>query len=201
MSVSLAKPYSVKALHKHDEWIVQPKLDGVRAIFKDGNLSTRTGKTINAPEWFLNYLKETFWDHEVDGELVASEQILFPEDARNKFQDVVSTVRKLKPVDEEWHYITFCVFDIKMDLPYSARYEHLLSGFEYPYLEYGYDHLHYSLKFGYCHHKSHYNNKSVAVAIIPTFGMQAASWPDAMVQDFLTRAMSIAFEGLSLIHI
>ncbi len=60
-------------------------------------LWSRYGNPIMAPDWFLNTLPAC----PLDGELWAG---------RGNFQKVMSTIRKDKPVDEEWKQIQFAVF-------------------------------------------------------------------------------------------
>lgn len=67
---------------------VQPKLDGVRAILKDGKLTSRNGKQIvscphlEIPNWFL------------DGELYSHE-------LKEDFNKIISLTRKSKPTQED----------------------------------------------------------------------------------------------------
>lgn len=90
-------------------WIASEKWDGYRALFmydEDGNghFYSRAGKRFNAPEWILsamppyNILKNRI----IDGELWAG---------RENFQ-LMGTVRKKIPLDEEWMEITYQVYDI-----------------------------------------------------------------------------------------
>ena len=133
MSVALAKPFSVRLFEKTTtHWMVQPKLDGVRAIWRDCALRTRTDKPIHAPGWFTNILMHHFGEATVDGELILKEQLLNPSNSANMFQDVVSTVRKKVPGDE-WDDISFCAFDIKMHwvddpVPYDRRLDYIENG-------------------------------------------------------------------------
>ncbi len=60
-------------------------------------LWSRYGNPIAAPDWFLNTLPCT----PLDGELWAG---------RGNFQQVMSCIRKDKPVDEEWKNITYGIF-------------------------------------------------------------------------------------------
>lgn len=124
-SVMLSHNYT--GVQKIDKWFVSEKLDGVRAWWDGGitrglravdvpwantekhgryreevictGLWTRLYQPIQAPDWFLNQLP--LWP--TDGELYAG---------RGLFQQAISTIRKLVPIDEEWHCIQYCVFDI-----------------------------------------------------------------------------------------
>ena len=123
MSVALAKPYSPRLLNKESTiWSVQAKLDGVRAIWREGQLFTRTGKIIHAPDWFYERMEDVLGnDLTVDGELIHEDQVFNSKDSTHLFQDVVSTVRKKVPKDEEWRSISFCAFDAHTSLAYRER--------------------------------------------------------------------------------
>lgn len=81
-------------------WLLSEKLDGVRALWipEERRFVSRNGKPLNAPGWFVKDLP----DIALDGELFVG---------RGMFQDVVGTVRKKVPLDEEWSKVTYCVFD------------------------------------------------------------------------------------------
>jgi DNA ligase-1 len=80
------------------EYFVSEKLDGVRAYFDGTNLISRQGNKINAPKWFLaNFPKEVF-----EGELWIG---------RGQFEEVISTVKKDVPDNEQWQKIHFMLFD------------------------------------------------------------------------------------------
>ena len=81
----------------HD-FLISEKYDGVRAIWKDGQLQTRHGNPIHAPEWFIRSLPN-IW---LDGELWSK---------RQDFEFISSTVSKIVPVDEQWQQLTYMVFD------------------------------------------------------------------------------------------
>ena len=74
------------------------KLDGYRAIFKDGEFHSRNSKMYNSPLWFRKCLP----DRVIDGELWIS---------REEFEKM-GCVRKKEPVDSEWMEVTFQVYDI-----------------------------------------------------------------------------------------
>lgn len=104
-------------------YLCSPKLDGVRAIWipytagqpinmvpfanraRDTRehvatgLWTRYAKVIHAPQWWLEGLPA---DRCMDGELWSG---------RQKFNDTVSAVKKLEPVDDEWKGVRFMIFD------------------------------------------------------------------------------------------
>jgi len=74
------------------------KLDGVRAWWDGEKFISRLGNEYHAPEWF----KAEMPAFVLDGELFVG---------RGKFQQTVSTVRKLIPDDAEWEDVKFVVFD------------------------------------------------------------------------------------------
>lgn len=80
------------------DYLISEKYDGVRAIWKNRTLRTRSGKIIHAPDWFTKKLPDVW----LDGELWYQ---------RQNFEYVVSTVNKDVPVDKEWQNITYRVFD------------------------------------------------------------------------------------------
>lgn len=75
---------------KDTRYIITPKATG---------LWSRGGKTIQAPEWFLDSLPT---DILLDGELWAG---------RGLFQDTSSIVKQLKPNGTDWQKIKYMVFD------------------------------------------------------------------------------------------
>ena len=80
------------------DFLISEKYDGIRAIWKDGELQTRNGNPIHAPEWFIRSLPN-MW---LDGELWSK---------RQDFEFISSTVSKIIPVDEQWQQLTYMVFD------------------------------------------------------------------------------------------
>ena len=86
---------------------VQPKLDGVRCLFSNGNMTSRTGKPFHLLH-ILSELKDV--DIILDGELYAD----------TDFQDIVSLVRR-QTFTEETRKISFFVYDIVSDQPFSER--------------------------------------------------------------------------------
>ncbi|HEY7165233.1 MAG TPA: DNA ligase [Candidatus Binatia bacterium] len=80
-------------------YLVSEKYDGVRA-FWDGKLFRfRSGRTVNAPEWFLAQLPS----EALDGELWIG---------RGKFEELSGIVRKERPKDEEWRQIKYMIFEL-----------------------------------------------------------------------------------------
>jgi DNA ligase-1 len=113
--------------HHIPGWYASEKCDGMRAFWdggltrgmyadevpfanvsKDGRLVSRPkatglwsryGKPIQAPFWFLDELPK----FALDGELYMG---------RGQFQQLVSTVKKLTPLDYEWERVSYLVFDL-----------------------------------------------------------------------------------------
>ena len=124
--VQLAHVYD-PTKHGVNGWFVSEKLDGMRALWdggitrgmytkdipfanvaKDGiriappkstGLWSRYGKPIQAPLWFLDELPP----FPLDGELTTG---------RGNFQQTMSAVRKLEPLDHEWEKVNYKVFDL-----------------------------------------------------------------------------------------
>ncbi len=81
------------------QYLVSEKYDGVRALWDGKTLYTRAGHKIAAPSWFTKGFPKTA----LDGELWL---------ARGQFDAVSGTVRKDKPIDEEWRGISYMVFEL-----------------------------------------------------------------------------------------
>ena len=81
------------------QYWVSEKLDGVRAYWDGKRFVSREGNPYAAPTWFTRGFPST----PLDGELWAG---------RERFQQLVGTVRKLQPVDEEWRRVRYMVFDL-----------------------------------------------------------------------------------------
>lgn len=94
--VMLAKKYEGQDV---TGWLYSEKLDGVRAIWTGTEFISRQGKPINAPQWF----KDTLPPITLDGELWLG---------RKQFQKCVGIVRKKNPIDSEWIFIKYAVFDL-----------------------------------------------------------------------------------------
>jgi DNA ligase-1 len=99
-------------------WYMSEKLDGVRCLFRENTLYSRTGHIIQAPEWFVRAISSAVQGTGIimlDGELYTR---------RNDFQKLCSIVRKKHPVDDEWRTITYMIFDIPLesDMVFHDRY-------------------------------------------------------------------------------
>ena len=94
---------------------VQPKLDGVRCIFKNGVLTSRQGKVFPNMDHITQDLKDV--DLVLDGELYSNTL---------NFQQFVGLVRKKKHNDAEkqlLRQVKFHVYDCVNDKPFSERNE------------------------------------------------------------------------------
>ncbi len=92
-----------------DGYWVSEKLDGVRAYWDGEKLISRGGNIYHAPKWFI----AGFPRRKLDGELWI---------ARQKFEQVLSTVRDQNPNDRAWRQVTFMVFDLPdLNVPFNQR--------------------------------------------------------------------------------
>lgn len=80
-------------------YLASEKLDGVRAIWDGQALRFRSGKTINAPGWFLAGLPK----QPLDGELWI---------ARGQFERVSGIVRREIPDDAAWREVRYMIFEL-----------------------------------------------------------------------------------------
>ncbi|WP_404827416.1 DNA ligase [Ferribacterium limneticum] len=80
-------------------YLASEKLDGVRAIWDGQVLHFRSGKTINAPDWFLAGLPK----QPLDGELWI---------ARGQFERVSGIVRREIPDDGAWRDVRYMIFEL-----------------------------------------------------------------------------------------
>lgn len=80
-------------------YLVSEKYDGVRAIWDGKSLRFRSGRTVNAPDWFIAKLPS----EKLDGELWL---------ARGAFERLSGYVRKSSPLDEDWQQIKYMVFEL-----------------------------------------------------------------------------------------
>lgn len=91
-------------------WWMSEKLDGVRAHWDGKQLSTRTGRPINAPQWLIDALPR----FAVQGELWAG---------RGTFQRVSGTVRRSDPgLGLDWIGVKYMIFDApSMSVRFESR--------------------------------------------------------------------------------
>ncbi|HEX9194744.1 MAG TPA: DNA ligase [Azonexus sp.] len=81
------------------QYLVSEKLDGVRAIWDGQTLRFRSGKTINAPRWFLDGLPK----RSLDGELWLGHAT---------FERLSGIVRREVPEDAEWRQVHYMIFEM-----------------------------------------------------------------------------------------
>jgi DNA ligase-1 len=81
------------------QYLVSEKLDGVRAIWDGQIMRFRSGKTINAPAWFLEELPK----RPLDGELWMG---------RGTFERLAGIVRREVPDDAEWRQVRYMIFEL-----------------------------------------------------------------------------------------
>lgn len=79
-------------------YLVSEKLDGVRALWDGKTLRFRSGRVIQAPDWFVAALPA----HALDGELWMG---------RRQFDRLSAAVRRQQPDDAEWRQISYQVFE------------------------------------------------------------------------------------------
>lgn len=97
-ALMLAKTYKKGQVDISRYWVSE-KLDGVRAYWDGKKLISKQGNTYAAPPWFT----KDFPSQPLDGELWLS---------RGHFQQLLGTVTKNNPIDEEWGKISYAVFDL-----------------------------------------------------------------------------------------
>src|SRR2546426_5367941 len=98
----LAKNYN-DSININGYWCSE-KLDGIRSIYYNGSLYSRTNKIINAPSWFIKKIQENVEKETIlDGELYT---------IRNDFSNITSIISKHEPIDSEWSNISLNIFDI-----------------------------------------------------------------------------------------
>ena len=81
------------------QYLVSEKLDGVRGIWDGQTLRFRSGRTINAPAWFLDGLPK----RPLDGELWMG---------RGTFEHLSGIVRREVPDDAEWRQVRYMIFEL-----------------------------------------------------------------------------------------
>ena len=80
-------------------YLVSEKYDGVRAVWDGKTLRFRSGRAVNAPDWFIARLPS----EKLDGELWL---------ARGAFERLSGYVRKSVPLDEDWQQIKYMIFEL-----------------------------------------------------------------------------------------
>lgn len=95
--LALAENY--RSTENLEDYWVSEKLDGVRAYWDGSQLISRQGNVYQAPTWFIT----GFPAQPLDGELWIG---------RGNFEQLVSTVQKSSPIDDEWRRVKYMVFDL-----------------------------------------------------------------------------------------
>lgn len=113
----LAHDFDKRGKHITFPCYTQPKIDGVRAVYKNGSLNSRTGKEFPGMEHILNELNS---DMILDGELYSYTL---------SFEDIVGVVRK-KQRDEKTKQIIFIVYDTVSNQDYIDRYNTMKQFFD-----------------------------------------------------------------------
>jgi DNA ligase 1 len=80
-------------------YLISEKFDGVRALWDGKSLRFRSGRSVNAPAWFVGKLPA----QALDGELWL---------ARGRFDALSGIVRKTEPQDAEWRQIKYLIFEL-----------------------------------------------------------------------------------------
>jgi len=80
-------------------YLVSEKLDGVRAIWDGQRLRFRSGRAINAPDWFIAGLPK----QALDGELWLG---------RGRFERLSGIVRREQADDAEWRLVRYMIFEL-----------------------------------------------------------------------------------------
>jgi len=94
-------------------YLVSEKLDGVRAVWDGQVLRFRSGRAINAPDWFIAGLPK----QPLDGELWI---------ARGQFERVSGIVRREVPDDAAWREVRYMIFELPgAPGPFSERAEQI----------------------------------------------------------------------------
>lgn len=112
--------------HKYDDhagsvrWpaIVQPKLNGIRAIATGGKFYSRNAKEFTSVSHLAQHIPT--WDVPIDGELYNHDW---------SFQRIASAVKRINP-NRDSEKIQYWVYDCVMDAPYDERYSYLMATFD-----------------------------------------------------------------------
>ena len=117
-SVSIPKPmqaYHYENRHRGKKYYASEKLDGIRALYHDGVLYTRSGHRIQAPDWFVAKIPPGTYD----GELYGGKGI----DQFHKTSGVVMG----SSTNPGWNSIQYRIFDDwNSGDPFSKTYEKLI---------------------------------------------------------------------------
>ncbi len=109
--LALAKHF--KDSHMTHPYWVSEKLDGIRCYWNGQQLLTRSGRTIQAPTWFIKKLPE----QALDGELWIK---------RGAYQLLTKIVLDKTPNQQLWQQVSYQVFDLPhSSAPFETRQQQL----------------------------------------------------------------------------
>jgi len=109
----LAKSFDKEVKKVEYPCFVQPKLDGMRALYSKRSLTSRTGGKIETMDHIVNDIMDS--THQIlDGELYAHEI---------SFQENMKLIKKYR--GEESESVKFHVYDLVSDEPFFTRYKRL----------------------------------------------------------------------------
>ena len=92
---------------------VQPKLDGVRCTYSNGEFRSRSERLITAVPKLLADVQEYYGSYELDGELFTPSL---------KFEDINSCISRTVNIEENMT-INYWVYDIPRKLPFKDRWQ------------------------------------------------------------------------------
>lgn len=170
-----------------DNAYVQPKLDGHRAMFKDGVLYSRQGKEIDLPH-IVEAIVSAGLDHlHLDGEIYWHGKTL---------QEIGSLIKRPR---EESLSLKYWLYDVVSDEPYSARAAVFKVAHPIPTLEYWvYDRVSdepYSAR-EMAFKASHIPTTDTALEITPTYQV---GWQE-ILNELHTEFKALGYEGTILRH-
>jgi DNA ligase-1 len=116
MEVMLAKKFSEVSVDPVG-WYMSEKIDGIRAYWdhKEQEFFTRNGNLIHVPDFFIELMKQSPKDIDLDGEMWID---------RESFNKINGLTRRHNPVDSEWSLVKYIVFDVPIPkVPYIERYK------------------------------------------------------------------------------
>lgn len=113
----LAKTYIPNKSKLSFPVVVQPKLDGVRAVFKNSKFYSRNNKVLSCVDYFaFSYLINLPKDIILDGELILPPPF--------SFQDTISCIKKTSSLTPQLIYFIFDIYNSNdPNQTFSSRYE------------------------------------------------------------------------------
>jgi DNA ligase-1 len=116
----LAKSYDDCKKHVKFPCAVQPKLDGMRAIFHGGKFWSRTRKPIA----LIDHLMKEISALNINPNLVLDGE-LYNHEYSEDFEEILSAARRQKNVSDKVHHIQYHVYDIALGATFEKRMEKL----------------------------------------------------------------------------